>query len=257
MRATSSRPMRSVPVSWSTTMPLRMSSVSGLACRIEPATASTFCAQRLAGLPGGFAADAGRARGPGAAAVGRVVGVADDDAHALDRHAERRRDALRDHGFGALALLGDAGVAEDRAGRVEPHGGAVLRRDAGAADAVERGARIGHLDERREADAAIDALLAQALLLGAQPGVVHHRVEMRQRRVMRQLLELDAGRALRRDARRRRSDCAAGSPAGPCRSSAAARSTRPSVTAVAIGWPTARYWHITFLFWNTTRARAR
>ena len=38
---------------------------------------------------------------------------------------------------------------------------------------------------------------------------------------------------------------------------AAARSTSPSVTAVAIGWPTARYWHITFLFWNTTRARAR
>ena len=26
---------------------------------------------------------------------------------------------------------------------------------------------------------------------------------------------------------------------------------------MAIGWPTARYWHITFLFWNTTRARAR
>src|ERR1700730_7791627 len=36
---------------------------------------------------------------------------------------------------------------------------------------------------------------------------------------------------------------------------AAARSTRPSVTEHAIGWPTARYWHITFLFWNTTRAR--
>src|SRR6266851_1736992 len=33
-------------------------------------------AQRLAGLPGGFAADAGGARRPGAAAVGRVVGVA-------------------------------------------------------------------------------------------------------------------------------------------------------------------------------------
>ena len=31
----------------------------------------------------------------------------------------------------------------------------------------------------------------------------------------------------------------------------------PSVTEQAIGWPTARYWHITFLFWNTTRARAR
>ena len=25
----------------------------------------------------------------------------------------------------------------------------------------------------------------------------------------------------------------------------------------AIGCPTARYWHMTFLFWNTTRARAR
>src|SRR6266436_1024929 len=37
----------------------------------------------------------------------------------------------------------------------------------------------------------------------------------------------------------------------------AARSTRPSVTEQAMGWPTARYWHITFLFWNTTRARAR
>ena len=29
---------------------------------------------------------------------------------------------------------------------------------------------------------------------------------------------------------------------------AAASSTSPSVTAVAIGWPTARYWHMTFLF---------
>ena len=106
-------------------------------------------------------------------------------------------DALRDHRLGALALLGYAGVAEDRAGGVEPHGGAVLRRDLRAADAVERRARIGHLDEARKADAAVDAFLAQRLLLGAQPRVVHHRVEMRQRRMMRQRLELDAGRALR------------------------------------------------------------
>ncbi len=34
---------------------------------------------------------------------------------------------------------------------------------------------------------------------------------------------------------------------------AAASSTSPSVTATAIGWPTARYWRMTFLFWNTTR----
>ena len=38
---------------------------------------------------------------------------------------------------------------------------------------------------------------------------------------------------------------------------AAASSTSPSVTATAIGWPTARYWHMTFLFVNTTRACAR
>ena len=174
-----------------------MSSVSGLACRMRARDRQHVAAQRLAGLPGGFAADAGGARGPGAAAIGRVVGVAHDDAHALDRHAEAGGDALRDHGLGALALLGDAGVAEDRAGGVEPHGRAVLRRDARAADAVEGRARVGHLDEARKADAAIDALLAQPRLLGAQPGVVHHRVEMRQRRMMRQRLELDAGRPLR------------------------------------------------------------
>ena len=104
---------------------------------------------------------------------------------------------MRDHGFRALALLADAGVAENRPGRVEPHRGAVLRRDARAADAIERGARIGHLDEARKADAAIDALFAEFLLLGAQACVVHHRVEMGQRLVMRQRLELDAGRSLR------------------------------------------------------------
>ena len=37
----------------------------------------------------------------------------------------------------------------------------------------------------------------------------------------------------------------------------APESTSASVTATAIGWPTARYWHMTFLFWSTTRARAR
>ena len=76
-------------------------------------------AQRLAGLPGRFAADAGGARGPGAAAIGRVVGIAGDDAHALDRHAERGGDTLRQHRFGALALFGNAGMHEHGAGRIE------------------------------------------------------------------------------------------------------------------------------------------
>ena len=105
---------------------------------------------------------------------------------------------MGEHRLGALALLGDAGMAEHGAGGVEPHGGAVLRRDAGAADAVERGGRIGDLDEARKADAAIDAARAQPLLLGAQAGVVHHRIEIGERLVVRELLELDARRAGRR-----------------------------------------------------------
>ena len=37
----------------------------------------------------------------------------------------------------------------------------------------------------------------------------------------------------------------------------AALSTMPSVSATAIGWPTARYWQVTFLFVNTTSSFAR
>jgi hypothetical protein len=40
--------------------------------------------------------------------------------------------------------------------------------------------------------------LAQLLLFGAQAGVVHHRIEMRQRLVVRQLFELQSCRGLRR-----------------------------------------------------------
>ena len=105
---------------------------------------------------------------------------------------------MRQHGFGALALFGDAGMDSDGALRVEFDGGAILRRDLGAADAVERRRRIGHLDETGEADAAIDAFLAQCLLLGAQAGVIDHRVEMRESLVMRELFKLEARRGLRR-----------------------------------------------------------
>ena len=155
-------------------------------------------AQRLAGLPGCFAANAGGARGPGAAAVGRIVGVAGDDAHLVHRHAERRGNALRHDRLGALALLGDAGVHDDCALGIELHRGAVHRGDAGATDAVKGGRRIGDLDEACKADAAIDSFFAQLLLLGTQTGVVHHRVEMGERLVVRQQLEFEAGGRLRR-----------------------------------------------------------
>ena len=44
---------------------------------------------------------------------------------------------------------------------------------------------------------------------------------------------------------------------GSSASASAARSTRPSVTAVAIGWPTARYWQVGVLFCSTTVVLAR
>src|SRR5205807_3835154 len=78
-------------------------------------------------------------------------------------------------------------------GRVEPHRRAILRGDARAADAIEGGGRIGHLDEARKADAAINAPLAQLRLLGTQRLVAHHLDELVERGVVRELFELDAG----------------------------------------------------------------
>src|SRR5258707_13829344 len=119
---------------------------------------------RLAGLRGAFPADAGRARGPGAATVRCVVGVAGDDPHALDRHAESGGCDLCEHGLGALALLGDAALADHRALRGEPYGDAALRGGFCPADAAEGRARIGLVDEGGKADAAMDALCAEPLM---------------------------------------------------------------------------------------------
>jgi hypothetical protein len=55
-----------------------------------------------------LAADAGAAAGPGAAAIGRRLGVAGDDLHLGDRHADAMGDDLREDGLRALALFGDA-----------------------------------------------------------------------------------------------------------------------------------------------------
>ena len=97
-----------------------------------------------------LAADAGAARRPRCrrrrASRQRVAG---DDAHAA-RSARRTPSATHcaTDRLRALALLGDAGVAEDRAPWASSFTVcAILRRNFGAADAVERRARVCHLDE--------------------------------------------------------------------------------------------------------------
>src|SRR6185436_11238668 len=108
-----------------------------------------------------------------------------------------------------------------------PHRNAILRRYFCASDAIKRRTGIGNLDEAGDADATMDVLRSQGGLLDAQ-GYASSAIRLRRRISI-----------------------------GSIPTFMAARSTRPSVTEQAIGWPTARYWHITFLFWNTTRARAR
>ena len=116
-----------------------------------------------------LAADRHRARAVGAAAVGNGVGIAGDHAHALHRHAERRGRDLAHHGIGALALLGHADRADDAAVGLEPDDAGVLQRDRRAADAVVAvRARARALDEAGDADAAVDARLAQPRLLAAR-----------------------------------------------------------------------------------------
>src|SRR3989442_859242 len=131
--------VRAVPVVFFTPAALGIAGALGFRVRVGPGPGSPFGGAGLAGLHARLAADAGRARGPGAAAIGRVVGVAGDDAHALDRYAERGGRDLGNDRFGALALLGDPGLADDRALGVEPDADAVLGGNFRAADAVERG----------------------------------------------------------------------------------------------------------------------
>src|SRR5439155_11759035 len=150
-------------------------------------------AQDFYGLQGRLAADAGAARGPGSAAIGRVIGISQDNTNPVHRYAEHAADDLRGQRFRTLPLLGDTGVADYRSLRVQPHRDAILRRYLGAADPIESRAGIGDFDKARNADAAKNVLLAQCRLLGAQRVVVHHLDEFGERRMVRQLLEPQAG----------------------------------------------------------------
>jgi hypothetical protein len=104
----------------------------------------------------------------------------------------RSIDNLRRERFRTLSLLGDAGLADHRTGGVQPHGDAVLRRDAGAADTVKRGTRIGDFDETGNADAAMNVILAQCRLFSAELVIIHHRHQLVDCGVMRQLLKPQA-----------------------------------------------------------------
>src|SRR6516164_5100791 len=124
-------------------------------------------AQLVRGLKYRLAADRGRARGIGTAAIGRRIGVPGDHAHLLDRHAEHAGRDLAHDGVHALALLGDADRADDAAARLELDGAGVLRGNRGTPHAIIAfGAWRRSLDEGRDPDAAMDALLAQSRLLG-------------------------------------------------------------------------------------------
>ena len=97
-----------------------------------------------------LSADAGRARGPCAAAIGRVLRVAGDDLEPVGRNADGRRRDLRNHRLHALALLSRARGEEHVAARVEAHRRPVLGGDARAAHAVEREDRCRDRPPRRE-----------------------------------------------------------------------------------------------------------
>ena len=146
------------------------------------------------GAQRGFAADAGTTAGPHRTAMWRVFGVAGNHLDALAIDAEMFADDLSDDGLGALPQLGHRNgathIARWRDGDHRP----ILRRNTCAADAIEGRAGIGNLDERRDADAAIDIAPAQLSLLCTQPVVIHQLAQPRQTGMVRQRLELVTGR---------------------------------------------------------------
>jgi hypothetical protein len=72
-------------------------------------------AQRERRLLRRLAADPGAARAPGAAAIGGIVGIAEDHADGFGPDAERAGEDLRRYRLGALVLLGDARPEDDAA----------------------------------------------------------------------------------------------------------------------------------------------
>jgi hypothetical protein len=149
-------------------------------------------AQHLPGLQHGFTANARAPAGPGAAAIGRGVGVARDDADTGDVHAHGVGRNLGEYGFGALALFAHAAHHRDGAAGFQPQRGAVLAGDPCATHAIESRTRVRQFDQGRHADAAVDAAFAQGRLFGTQRVVVAQPPSFTQADFMRQHFQLDA-----------------------------------------------------------------
>jgi hypothetical protein len=151
-------------------------------------------AEGLARLEGRLAPDAGAARGPGPAPIGRDHGVPCQHADVFHGNSDGARHHLGDHGVRALPLLRHARHASELARRLELDGAAVLRGDARATHAVEGGPGRGQLDEGAEAEAAIDPLGAEPVALGTERPIVRELQQLVERFLVGEPLEEVAGR---------------------------------------------------------------
>jgi len=141
----------------------------GRGLQIEAAQASTLARSALPACQAASPPMPAAREGPSAAAIGRVVvspvmtrtrsiGTPKDDAATCAMTASAPWPCSVTPVWQMIAPC-----ASSRS--VTPYLGRNLR----AADTVEGSAWIGHLDKGRKADAAMDALRAQPLLLGPQP----------------------------------------------------------------------------------------
>ena len=220
-----------------------------------------YCARSACASPAARSRRRCRRRGRPRCAppCGVVVGVAGDDpAPARVDTPSSSADDLADHRLGALALLGHAEIRQlHLARRRQP---ARSRRPA---------PRCGRRRRRRRPGSGLVISMKLAMpmprwmprlrsarLLGAQRVIVHHRLAAGSDTPDATAPRTCSRWARCRDRRRRRSGCGARISTGSRPTLAAARSTSRSVTAQAIGWPTARYWLVCTLFWNTTASVA-
>ena len=150
--------------------------------------------QRDGRLQRGLPTDASATAGPGAATIRRGLGIAGDDLHPLQRHADTMRHDLAQDALGPLPLLGHAGHDDNGAVRIHPHRRAILRRDARTTDAVHEGRGIREFNEAREAKASVDAARAGFRLVGADARHRHHRQQLVEGGVVRQPFESHARR---------------------------------------------------------------